>query len=141
MLTGDKVIGLFCFIDDLLKAICRKEDERRKVSDSGIITTGIISSLYFGGHQDHASLFMKMTGFVPNMVEKSRLNRRLHSLSELIYDLFMQVGHCFKCASCEQSYVLDSLPVAVCDNIRISGSKILKGEKWIGKQSSMRGYF
>lgn len=141
MLTRDKVISLFCFIDDLLKAINLKEDQRRKVSDSEIVTTALISSLYFGGHQNNVRLFMKMTGLIPQMLDKSRFNRRLHSLSELIYDLFMQVGHHFKHASCAQSYVLDSFPVQVCDNIRISRSKILKGEQWRGKQSSMRRYF
>ncbi len=38
-------------------------------------------------------------------------------------------------------YVIDSFPVAVCDNIRISRSKLLKGEQWRSKQSSMRRYF
>ena len=120
MLTKDKIIGIFCFIDDLLKTSKHYEDSRRQVSDSEIITTAIISSLHFGGHQDKARQFMKMTGFVPNMLDKSRFNRRLHALAELIYSLFTQVGYYFKYISCEMSYVLDSFPVAVCDNIRIS---------------------
>lgn len=141
MLTKDKIIGIFCFIDDLLKTSGHYEDSRRVVSDSEIITTAIVSSLYFGGHQDKARQFMKMTGLVPNMLDKSRFNRRLHALSELIYNLFMQVGYYFKYISCEMSYVLDSFPVGVCDNIRISNCKLLQGKQWRGKQSSMRRYF
>ena len=38
-------------------------------------------------------------------------------------------------------YVIDSFPVAVCDNIRISRSKLLQGKQWRGKQCSMRRYF
>jgi len=49
MLTKDKIIGIFCFIDDLLKTSRHYEDSRRVVSDSEIITTAIVSSLYFGG--------------------------------------------------------------------------------------------
>lgn len=141
MLTKDKIIGIFCFIDDLLKTGGHYEDMRRQVSDSEIITTAIVSSLYFGGHQDKARQFMKMTGFVPRMLDKSRFNRRLHALAELIYSLFMQIGYYFKHISCEMSYILDSFPVAVCDNIRISNCKLLKGKQWRGKQSSMRRYF
>lgn len=141
MLTKDKIIGIFCFIDDLLKTSGHYEDSRRQVSDSEIITTAIISSLYFGGHQDKARQFMKMTGLVPNMLDKSRFNRRLHALAELIYSLFMQIGYYFKYISCQMSYVLDSFPVAVCDNIRISNCKLLQGRQWRGKQSSMRRYF
>lgn len=141
MLTYDKIIGIFCFIDDLLKTSGHYEDIRRQVSDSEIITTAIVSSLYFGGHQDKARQFMKMTGLVPGMLDKSRFNRRLHALAELIYSIFMQVGYYFKYVSCEMSYILDSFPVAVCDNIRISNCKLLKGKQWRGKQSSMRRYF
>lgn len=141
MLTRDKIIGIFCFIDDLLKTGGHFEDSRRQVSDSEIITTAIVSSLYFGGHQDKARQFMKMTGLVPNMLDKSRFNRRLHALAEWIYNLFMQVGYYFKYISCEMSYVLDSFPVAVCDNIRIANAKLLKGKQWHGKQTSMRRYF
>jgi len=74
-------------------------------------------------------------------LDKSRFNRRLHALSELIYSLFMQIGYYFKYITCELSYVLDSFPVAVCDNIRIINAKILKGKQWHGKQTSMRRYF
>ncbi len=62
-------------------------------------------------------------------------------LTELIYSLFMQIGYYFKYISCEMSYILDSFPVAVCDNIRISNCKLLQGKQWRGKQSSMRRYF
>lgn len=141
MLTHDKITGIFCFVDDLLKTSRHYEDSRRQVSDSEIITTAIVSSLYFGGHQDRAREFMKMTGLIPAMLDKSRFNRRLHALAELIHDLFMQVGYYFKHISCEMSYILDSFPVPVCDNIRISNCKLLKGKQWRGKQSSMRRYF
>lgn len=141
MLTSDKITGIFCFIDDLLKMSNHYEDSRRQVSDSEFITTAVVSSLYFGGHQDKARQFMKMTGMVPGMLDKSRFNRRLHAVAELIYSLFMQIGYYFKYVSCEMSYVLDSFPVAVCDNIRIANAKILKGKQWHGKQTSMRRYF
>lgn len=124
MLTKDKIIGIFCFIDDLLQSVNHHEDIRRKVSDSEIITTAIVSSLYFGGHQDKSRQFMIMTGLVPNMLDKSR-----HAVRELIYNLFMQVGYYFKYVNCEMSYVLDSFPIAICDNIRIIRAKILKGKQ------------
>jgi len=67
MLTKDKIIGIFCFIDDLLKTSHHYEDSRRQVSESEVISTAMVSSLYFGGHQDKARQFMKMTGMVPSL--------------------------------------------------------------------------
>ena len=92
MLSEDKIISIFCFVDDLLKAIGHREDSRRRVSDSEVITTAIISALYFGGHQDHGRHMMKMTGMIPGMLDKSRFCRRLHQLEELICCLFFQEG-------------------------------------------------
>lgn len=141
MLNEDKIIRIYCIVDDILKSIGHVEDSRRKVSDSEIITTALVSALYFGGHLDNGRGFMKMTKLVPLMLDKSRYNRRLHQLSELLFSMFYQIGHYLKSMAGASEYVIDSFPVAVCDNIRISRCKLLKGKQWRGKQSSMRRYF
>lgn len=136
MLTEGKIISIFCIVDDILKAIGHQEDMRRKVSDSEVITTALVSALYFGGHIDNGRGFMKMTKLVPLMLDKSRFNRRLHQVSELAYWMFSQIGQRLKDIAGASEYVIDSFPVAVCDNIRISRCRLLKG-----KQCSMRRYF
>ncbi len=141
MLSEDKIIAIYCFVDDLLKGTGRQEDSRRKVSDSEIITSAIISALYFGGHLDNGRHFMKMTGLSPLMLDKSRFNRRLHTLSDLLFQLFFQIGQYLKTVAGASDYVVDSFPVAVCDNIRIGRCRLLKGEQWRGKHASMRRYF
>lgn len=141
MLCNDKIIGIYCFVDDLLKGIGHLEDNRRKVSDSEIITTAIISALYFGGHLDNARHMMQMTGMIPDMLDKSRFCRRLHALDSLLWMLFFQVGQHIKAIAGASDYVVDSFPVAVCDNIRIARCRMLKGKQWRGKQCSMRRYF
>lgn len=141
MLTEDKIIRIYCIIDDILKGIGHQEDNRRKVSDSEIITTALVSALYFGGHLDNSRGFMKMTKLVPDMLDKSRFNRRLHQLSDLLFGIFYQIGNYLKSMAGASEYVIDSFPVAVCDNIRISRCKLLQGKQWRGKQCSMRRYF
>lgn len=141
MLTDDKITALFCFIDDLLKAIGHQEDVRRRISDSELITTAIVSALFFGGHYEHARRFMQQYGYVPQMLDKSRFCRRMHKVHGLIYDLFMQVGFFFKEITCEKEYILDSFPVPVCDNIRVPNVRILQERKCWGRQASMRRFF
>ncbi|MES1223901.1 MAG: IS982 family transposase [Bacteroidota bacterium] len=141
MLTENKIIGIYCIVDDILKGIGHIEDGRRKISDSEVITTALVSALYFGGHLDNGRGFMKMTRLVPGMLDKSRFNRRLHKVAELVFSIFWQIGHELKSMAGASEYVIDSFPVAVCDNIRISRSKLVKGKQWRGKQSSMRRYF
>jgi len=141
MLTRDKIISIFCFLDDILIGIKHKEDSRRNVSDSEIAVTAVVSALFFGGNQYTAIHFMKSHGYIPKMLDKSRFNRRLHQIGRLLYELFRQVGCYLKDVCCELHYIIDSFPVAVCDNIRIMNCKLVKGKKWRGYTASMRRYF
>jgi len=141
MLSEAKIISIFCIVDGMLKACGHKEDIRIRVSDSEIITTAIISALYFGGHQHNAIGFVRMSKLMPAMVCKSRFSRRLHRLQPLIFNMFYQIGQWLKDMAGALEYVIDSFPVAVCDNIRIIKSRLLKGKQWRGKQCSMRRYF
>lgn len=141
MLTRDKIIGIFCLIDDLFKEIGHREDVRRSVSDSEIAVTSIVSALYFGGNQFHAIHFMKSHSYIPKMVDKSRFNRRLHRIGCLLYSLFLQVGRYLRDMTCELHYILDSFPVNICENIRIARSRIVEGQDWRGFTASMHRYF
>jgi len=66
---------------------------------------------------------LKIEPMVPAMLDKSRFNRRLHQLSDMLFMMFYQIAQCLKTAAGASEYVIDSFPVAVCDNIRISGVK------------------
>ncbi|HEX7357940.1 MAG TPA: hypothetical protein VF270_09550 [Ignavibacteriaceae bacterium] len=88
MLNGDKVIRIFCLVDDLLKGIGHQEDVRCRVSDSEVITTAIVSALYLGGHQDNARGFMQMTGMCPQMLGKSLFIRFKINSTTFIKSIF-----------------------------------------------------
>lgn len=59
MLCKDKIISIFCLIDDILQVINYKYGVRRQVSDSEIILTAIVSSTSFYGNHCSAIQFMK----------------------------------------------------------------------------------
>lgn len=137
----EKSIAIYSFIDTLLKYLHHQEDKKRKLSDAEVLTTAIISALYFGGHLDKARSFMHSTKLIPNMLDKSRFNRRLHAIGEEITTLFLEIGTLIKQVATCKDFVLDSFPVPVCDNIRISRCKLLQSEAYRGYKASMRRYF
>lgn len=137
----DKVISIFCLVDDILKGINHEEDKRRKVSDSEVLTTALVSAMYFSGNHHHAIQFMKATNMVPKMLDTSRFSRRIHQVWQLLYEVFLTLSHYLKEFCCEMRYILDSFPVPVCDNMRIDRCKLLKGKKWRGYTASLRKYF
>jgi hypothetical protein len=128
MLSESKIIALYCIVDDVLKGLHHQEDQRRRVSDSEVICTAFVSALYFGGHLDNGRAFMQLKGYVPCMLSKSRFCRRLHRLADLLESMFWQMGHYLKQVAGAAHYCMDCFPVAVCHNIRIARSKLLKGE-------------
>ena len=137
----DQSIAIYSFIDELLKLLHHQENKKRKLSDAEVLTTAIVAALYFGGHLDKARSFMHSTSLIPNMHDKSRYNRRLHAIGEQITTLFLAIGtHSKQVANCKD-FILDSFPIAVCDNIRISRCKLLKGQAYRGYQASIRRYF
>jgi hypothetical protein len=75
------------------------------------------------------------------MLDKSRYNRRLHAIGEDITSLFLEIGKLIKQVASCKDYILDSFPVPVCDNIRISRCKLLQGQAYRGYKASMHRYF
>jgi hypothetical protein len=109
MLCKDKIISIFCLIDDILQGINHVEDVKRQVNDSEIIMAAIVSSTRFYDNHNLAIKFMKQYGFIPNMLDKSRLNRRLHKVGKLLYELFELVSSYFKDLCCGlQDYNISS---------------------------------
>lgn len=137
----DNIVVLYCITDDLLKAISHQDDQRRELTDAEVITTALSAALFFGGYLETARSFMKQTGFMPRMLSKSRFCRRLHQVEDLTVSLFHQLGWLFKQANASTQYLLDSFPVEICDNIRISRCRLAQGESFRGKCAAKRRFF
>jgi len=91
----NETIVIYAIIDDLLKAMPaagyaygHREDIRRQMNDAEIITTALVTAIFFQGNHSKACSYMKDHKLIPNMLEKSRFNRRLHHVSMLLNDLF-----------------------------------------------------
>jgi len=135
------IVAIYCIVDDLLKANHHSEDSRRMMKDAEVISAALVAARFFGGNQAQASQYLQETGLIPSMLGKSRFNRRLHAVAELIYDLQHQLGQVWMTLNEKSEYVLDSFPVAVCDNIRIPHCRLLKGEEYRGYIASKKRYF
>jgi hypothetical protein len=137
----DKIIATFCLCDDLLKAMHHQEDRQCQRNDAEVMTTACIASLFFRGNHESARAMLQQHGYIPHMVRKSRFSRRLHRIKELFIILFDLLAQIWKMLNTDAIYVIDSLPIAVCDNIRIRRSKLYTDEKFRGYKASKKRYF
>src|SRR5215210_5244291 len=106
----------------------------------------LLAAAFFGGNVEASRSFLDEYGYIEKAISKSRFNRRLHAIdSSLWLQLFDLLAEVFKQNNPDQSYVVDSLPVAVCDNIRIRRSKLYPlqehGAAFRGYIASKRRYF
>lgn len=137
----DKITALYVITDDILKAIGHPEDCRRSLSDAEVLTTAFVAATFFSGNQTHARHYLSETGLMPQMLGNSRFCRRLHAISGLMVDLFHQLGMVLKQASATPEYLLDSFPVALCDNIRIPRCRLVRSEDYRGYIAAKKRYF
>ncbi|QJW89457.1 hypothetical protein HNV11_08715 [Spirosoma taeanense] len=75
------------------------------------------------------------------MLEKSAFNRHLHRLAHTLQVLLYYLADFFKALNLSGQYLIDSFPVAVCDNIRIGRSRLVEGQEYRAKIASKRRFF
>jgi len=83
------IISIFCHIDDFLKALFWKDDPQCQMSMAEVVTSGLISWWFFQGNIEKARVFLTEHGYIPNMLSKSRLNRRFHSIPPFFWHLIV----------------------------------------------------
>jgi hypothetical protein len=116
------------------------------------MTIPLVASTFFGANIDHTRRFLHEYGYMKKMISKSHLNRRIHAIEPTLWRvLFELLARVFIERNDPefQTYAVDSLPVPVCENIRIRRCRLYPLEEEEGhddddddapKKKSFRGY-
>jgi hypothetical protein len=142
----DTIITTYYLCDEFLKAVGHHDDPQVRLSTAEVMSVALLAAAFFGGNVEASRSFLDEYGYIERAISKSRFNRRLHAIDPSLWQqLFDLLAEVFKQNNPHQSYVVDSLPVAVCDNIRIGSSKLYPlqehGETFRGYIASKRRYF
>jgi hypothetical protein len=135
------LIAIYAITDDLLKAVGHQDDCRAQLSDAEVLTTALVAARFFSGNHQSAQAYLKDHELMPDMLSKSRFNRRLHRLFLPLLDLFDYLGSMLKLISPTTEYLLDSFPISICDNIRIPKARLARSEDFRGYIASKKRYF
>ena len=135
-----EIIAIYCLCDDLLKTMHHVQDRQCQMSDAEVMTTAIVAVRCFGGNIEWARALLQQ-GYIPTMLSRSRLNRRLHRVKKYFLTLFARLAEHWKALNSESLYVIDTFPVAACDQYRILRMRLYQGEAPRGYTASKRRYF
>ncbi len=92
------------------------------------MTIALTAASFFAGNIERSRVFLHEHGYMRETISKSRLNRRLHTIPSHVWQsLFSILASVFKEDNASGEYAVDSFPVAVCQNCRISRSRIYGG--------------
>ncbi len=75
----DRTLAIYCFIDDLFKALYHCEYAQCEISDSEVLICALVAILCFGGNFESSRTFLHSSSMMPRMLSLSRLSRRLGS--------------------------------------------------------------
>ena len=142
----DTIITIYYLLEEFLNAVGHRDDRQVRLATAEVMCTALVAAAFFGGNIEKARSFLDEYGYIEKAISKSRFNRRLHAIDPHLWRaLFELLGEAFKRSHRDQSYVVDSLPVAVCDNIRIKRCRIYPraehDEAFRGYVASKRRYF
>ena len=146
---NDTITTIYCLCEDFLKAMThRRDDPQARLSTAEVMTIPLVAATFFDGNIDKTRLFLHEHGYMPTMISKGHLNRRIHAIEPTLWRvLFELLARAFKERNDPefQTYAVDSLPVPVCDNIRIRRCRIYPLEEGhdddgTPKKKSFRGY-
>ena len=137
-----KIITIYCLCADFLSAWGIQDDPQCQMTRAQVMTVALVGASLFCGNQERSRVFLRDFGFIPTMLSKGRLNRRLHAIEESVWQAFFALlAEAHKQINDGQEYIVDSLPVPVCDNYRIRRCKIYQGEEHRGYIASKKRYF
>lgn len=136
-----EIITIYVICCEFLTAMGHQEDEQCQMSDGEVMTTAMVAMLYFAGNYAQARKWLNCPQYMPTMLGKSRFSRRLNRIGHLFVPCFNLIGQSWKAVNDEDIYAIDSFPIPVCDNIRISRAKIYHTEAYRGYIASKKRYF
>lgn len=137
----DKIITIYCFLEELLTALGHKDHARAQMSTAEVMTVALVAAEFFTGNQSLALLFLGEHGYIKPF-SKSRFNRRLHAVPETLWQTVLAVlSGVHQRANAENIFVVDTCPVPVCHNIRIRRCRLYRGKQWRGYCASKKQYF
>ena len=137
----EQIVTIYCLCDDLLRAMHRVDDPQCQMSDAEVVTTALVATLYFGGNFERARALLAAPRYIPTMLSRSRLNRRLHRIKPFFITMLQILGERWKELNAQPIYLIDTFPLAACAHCRRFRSRLYPGQEYLGFTASKKAHF
>ena len=137
-----KIIVTYVVCDDTIKNLKIKDDVQAKISTAEVMTTAIISTIQYSGNIEKARKSLKSDRYIPNMLSKSQLCRRLNKIEKYVWIAVLnKLSLEFARHNIENEFIVDSFPVPACKLARMNKNKIYQGKQYLGYCAAKQEYY
>jgi hypothetical protein len=84
----DQILAISGVCHDFLKALHQREDRPQKMPAAEVMTTALVAMRFLGGNFAQARALLGTAPYVPTMLSRRRVNRRLAQLQHLFATRF-----------------------------------------------------
>ena len=120
----DTITTTYYLCDEFLKAVGHRDDSQARLSTAQAMTISLVAAAFFCGNLEASRSFLDEYCYIKSDLQESLQPSAPRHRPIPLATLFDLLAEVFKHEYSEQPYVVDSLPVAVCDNIRIRRCKL-----------------
>ncbi|MCA0268164.1 MAG: IS982 family transposase [Bacteroidetes bacterium] len=104
------------------------------------MTLGLVAARFFGGCFQHALHYLYDARLIPQRIDKSRLNRRLHALQTTFAAFFAHIRAQPE-AEGDAVFALDTMPLIAVQNARIPRARIYTSVAYHGYNATKKTFF
>jgi hypothetical protein len=137
-MDADYIITTYVVLDDSLKALHFQDDVRATVSTAEILTVALVAARYFHNHLERALCLLQQQHYL-HRLSISRFNRRLHQALGWLRRLMGAIRQRY--LPIRRLYIVDALPLPVCQRIRQRRCRKVRGQRFIGWCDAKRVWF
>jgi len=131
-------IVAYVVCDDTLKNLNIKDDVQCSMSTAEVMTTALVAAVEYSGNLEKARKALSSRYYIPNMLSKSQLNRRLSKIDHAIWYSVMQS---LNLSSTSNEFIVDSFPLPACKITRSSKRRLYQEKKYVGYCAAKKEYY
>lgn len=137
----EEAIFIYCLADSVVQASCLHDDPQSMMTHAEIMTFVMISAIYYRCNYAMTRKVIIYSRYFNSLISRSRMVRRIHQIPSKIWLILFWVCQEFVKAHPSKKLIVDSFPVAVCQNHKIFRCKLLNEERFRGYTASKKSYF
>jgi len=122
------IVTVYVVLDDLLQVLRYQDDKRATLSAAEIPTVAVVAAKFFQNHHERALYLLVQLGYL-RAFSVSRFNRRLHALSEWLWQIAELSGDVLAQG---KVYIVDTLLIPVCKRVRAKRCRKVQGKAFAG---------